>query len=117
MTEVEAIVEAYRHDGGRGVRRSLAGEHCHLALVIHAHGVITGWEWIDLVEVVAFHPVLQFTGGIAGVCALLEHSHHNDFYRDRAWLRGGHVRNGRKQEKGREIPLNRRAVATLTSWA
>jgi len=41
--------------------------------VIHAHGVIAGGQRKDAVEVVAFHPVLQLAGLVAGVVALFEH--------------------------------------------
>ena len=83
MAEVEARIESERHDGGRGVRGSLAGEDSHLAVAVHAHRVITRRQRIDAVEMVALHPVLQLAGLVAGVVAHFEHGHNHYLHRDR----------------------------------
>jgi hypothetical protein len=37
----------------------------------------------DLVEMIAFHPILQFAGAVTGIGAGFEHSDDDDFDRDR----------------------------------
>jgi len=44
--------------------------------------VISGGEGKDLIEVIAFDPVLKLAGFVAGVIAYFEHGDYNDFYGD-----------------------------------
>ena len=92
MAEIEARIETERHDGGCGVCRALAGEDRHLALVVHAGGVIGGGHGINLVEVIALDPVLKFAGMIAGVLADFEHGDDHDLDRDGSRGRGAACR-------------------------
>jgi hypothetical protein len=99
VAQVEARVEPERHEGGRRVRRALAGHDRHLALAVHAHRVVAGGERIDAVQVVALHPILQFAGCIAGVGADFKHGYHHDFDRNRLGLGGAQ---GGQGEKGKQ---------------
>ena len=89
MGEIEARVEAERHDGRGGVRGALSGEHGHLAVAVHARSMIAGRERIDSVKVVAFDPVLQLAGLVAGVGAYFKHGDHDDLDLNGARLGGG----------------------------
>ena len=60
----------------------------HLAVVVHAGGVIAGGKRIDLVEMIALDPVLEFAGLVAGVLADFEHGDDDDLDRDGARLGG-----------------------------
>ena len=98
MAQVEARVQAQGHDGGSGMRRTLAGEHRHLPQRVHAHRVIGGGERIDAIEMVALYPELQLAGSIAQVGAHLEHGHHHDFDHNRTGPGAG----GRRQHHGQK---------------
>jgi len=76
------------------VRGPLAGQHGHLALAVHADCVISGWERVDAVEVVALYPILQLARLVAGVGAYFKHGHHDDLHLNRSRL------GGRKRGKG-----------------
>ena len=65
-------------------------------------GMIAGCEGIDLVEVVAFNPVLEFAGCVAGVSALLEHGDHHNLHGNRAWFHWSRIGDGGEQEEGCE---------------
>jgi hypothetical protein len=49
--------------------------------------VVAGWEGIDLVEMIALHPILEFAGLIAGILADFKHRDDDDLYLD--WARLG----------------------------
>jgi hypothetical protein len=42
--------------------------------------VVSGREWVDVVEMIAFYPILQFTGLVA--CVLADFKHGDDDYFD-----------------------------------
>ena len=88
MAEVEAGIQAEGHDGGCGVRGALAGEDGHLAARVHACSVVAGGQRINLVEMIALDPVLEFAGLIAGVLADFKHGDDDDLDLDGARLGG-----------------------------
>ena len=89
MSQVKAWAQAERHDGGRGVCSTLTRQHRHLALSVHAYGVVTGRERVHEVQVVALDPILQFAGCVARVGAQLEHGDHHHLHWNRMWFGSG----------------------------
>ena len=83
--EVKAGIEAEGHDGGGGVGCALSGDDGEFAGVVHAGGVVGGGERVDVVEVVAFDPVLELAGSVAGVFAGLKHGDDDNFDGDGGW--------------------------------
>ena len=70
----------------------MPGKHGHLALVVHAYGMVAGGQRKNLVQVVAFHPILQLAGCVASIGALLEHRDHDNLHRDGFWRAEGRGR-------------------------
>ena len=80
MCQIEAWIEAERHDGGCSVRGALTSEYCHLTFAVHSNGVVAGGQWKNAVQMVTLNPILQLTGHVAGILPYLKHRYHNDFY-------------------------------------
>src|SRR5207342_1495950 len=76
--------ETQRHDGGGRVCGARPGEDRHLAIRVHARGMIASGQRINLVEMISFDPILEFTGLVAGILSDFEHGddNHSDCY----WL-------------------------------
>jgi hypothetical protein len=72
--EVEARVEAERHDRCCSARSANAGEQAkNTSVRVEAEVVVALGKGHDLVEVLALDPVLVLAGRVASVGALLKH--------------------------------------------
>jgi hypothetical protein len=107
MRQIEARVEAERHDRGRGVGCALPGHDCQFAIGVHADIVIRGREGKDLIQMVAFDPVLEFAGLIAGIGSDLKHGYYDNFDRDRSL---GRSLRSRDQSRRGEKAAGKKAV-------
>ena len=64
-----------------------ASEDGEDSVAIHAQVVVGLGKRKDLVEMIAFHPILQFAGAVTRVGAHFEHGHDDYFDGDRRVLR------------------------------
>lgn len=96
MREVEAGVEAERHDAGRRLGCANAGEDTEHTMRVHAHGHVTTRQRINVREVLAFYPEVKLDGGVGGSVASLPHGDDDDANRN---VRGLRERRNRKATK------------------
>ena len=75
-------------------------EHRQDTVAIHAQVMVgSAGNGSDLVEMIAFHPILQLSGTIARVGAGFEHGHDDHLDRDRRVLGHGGAEDSEKQEQ------------------
>ena len=99
LAEIEARVESQSHDRRGGSRRTDARADAQHALLVHAKIAIAGGKGKDLIEFLAFHPMLKFAGKIARVGTALEQRDDNYFYLSRLVRCENRNRNESKQEE------------------
>jgi hypothetical protein len=80
LRKIETRIEAEGHDAGGGAGVAHAGDDADDGAVGVGAGVVVGLgKREDAVEFLAFDPVLEFTGRVAGVGADFEHRDDDDF--------------------------------------
>ena len=115
LAQIEARVQSQGHDAAGGLGGPHASEHGEDSVAIHAQVVVGLGKRKDPVEMIAFHPILQFAGAVARVGAGFEHGHDDDFDRDRRVLGPAGSRCGKGAEDAQEQG-RRRYVTSHESW-
>ena len=78
LAQVEARIQAQRHDAGCRVSRTHAGDDAHDAgVAVDVNVVMHMWGGVNGVEILPLVPALEFTGVVTGVLAGFEHGHHD----------------------------------------
>ena len=95
MREIEAGIEAQRHDAGRGLGRADAGEQAEDAARIHTNRSIAGGQRIDAVKVLALNPEVKFARSIGSSTAVLPHGDDDDLHGNAGGL-------SQKRERGKK---------------
>ncbi len=91
--QIEALIQAERHDAGGSPRRSNSGDNPEHAVTVHAQVVLALRKREHTIELVALHPILKLAGPVARVGATLEHCDDDHFHGHRLRL-GRCERNG-----------------------